>query len=102
MKNGCNFEVPEPGFQYTLKMFEPLVVPFACNFSKCVILFVRSSDDSKESTDYEKTYSRRGLVASKMEAALFVLQTCSERIPWGGLSCVNLFHNDRNAAEPKP
>lgn len=40
--------------------------------------------------------------ASKMEGALFVLQTCSERIPWGGLSCANLFHNDWNATEPKP
>lgn len=102
MKNGCNFEVPEPGFLYTLKMFEPLGVPFVCKFLKVCHFFVRSSEHSKESTAYEETYYRRGLVASKMEAALFVLQTCSERIPWGGLSCVNLFHNDRNAAEPKP
>lgn len=57
--------------------------------------------DPEESLVYERAYSRRGF-ASKMEAALFVLQTCSERIPWGGLSCVNLFHNDWNAAEPKP
>lgn len=46
-------------------------------------------------------FERRGF-ASKMEEALFVLQTCSERIPWGGLSCANLFHNDWNAAESKP
>lgn len=57
--------------------------------------------DRKESFVFERACSRRGF-ASKMEEALFVLQTCSERIPWGGLSCANLFHNDWNAAEPKP
>lgn len=49
----------------------------------------------------ERAFSRHGF-ASKMEEALFVLQTCSERIPWGGLSCANLFHNDWNATELKP
>lgn len=31
-----------------------------------------------------------------------MLQTCSPRIPWGGLSCANLFHTDWNVTEPKP
>lgn len=47
---------------------------------------------------FEGVCSRCGF-ASKMEEALFVLQTCSERIPWGGLSCANLFHNDWNVTE---
>lgn len=47
-----------------------------------------------------QAYPRCGF-ASKMEGALFVLQTCSERIPWGVLSCANLFHNDWNVAELK-
>lgn len=55
----------------------------------------------KESLVCERACSRCGF-ASKMEGALFVLQTCSERIPWGGLSCANLFHNDWNVTEPKP
>lgn len=104
MKNGCNFEVPEPGFQYTLKMFEPLGVPLSA-ISQSVSFYLYVPQRTLKRAQLVKRlfyYSRRGLAASKMEAALFVLQTCSERIPWGGLSCVNLFHNDRNAAEPKP
>lgn len=50
---------------------------------------------------FERACSRCGF-ASKMEGALFMLQTCSERIPWGGVSCANLFHNDWNVTEPKP
>lgn len=49
----------------------------------------------------ERVCARCGF-ASKMEAALFVLQTCRERIPQGGLSCANLFHNDWNVTEPRP
>lgn len=49
----------------------------------------------------ERDGARRGFV-SKMEDALFVPQTRSERIPWGGISCANLLHNDWNAVESKP
>lgn len=55
----------------------------------------------KENLVFERDGARRGF-ASKMEEALFQLQTCSERIPRGGLSCANLFHNDWNASESKP
>lgn len=106
MSNGWWFEVPEHAFQICSKNVWSLESHCVCvcvrSFSKCLISWARCSEDSKGSTACEKARSRRGFVASKMEAALFVLQTCSERIPWGGLSCVNLFHNDRNAAEPKP
>lgn len=34
-----------------------------------------------------------------MEAALFTLQTCSQRDPRGGLSCANFFNDDWNASQ---
>lgn len=90
-------------FKSALKgMREPLTEPGCLQVVSKVPRLRLLGGLSENTPASEKTPSRRGFVASKMEAALFVLETCSERIPRGGLSCVNLFHNDRNAAEPKP
>lgn len=56
----------------------------------------------KETTVLVKRACSRCGFASKMEEALSVLQTCSETIPRGGLSCTNLFHNDWNVTKPRP